>query len=85
MRQNLLKNAIMIHFQKELLSQVSTKSSRLFTTSGISITGAVLEMAKRNKMNETWFYNPIAKSLSPTHATELYILKLHPNIRQVLD
>lgn len=55
-----------------------SKTSRLFTTSGMSLTGAILEMAKRNNIEKTWFYNPLAQSHSPAHAAELYVIKLHP-------
>lgn len=53
------------------------KSSRLFTTTGLSLLGAIRELAKDAGLNGVWYYHPIAQSLSPKHAAELFVTKLH--------
>jgi hypothetical protein len=53
------------------------KSSRLFTSTGLSLIGAIMELASNIQLEGVWYYHPIAESLSPKHAAELFIIKLH--------
>ena len=53
------------------------KSSRLFTTTGLSLIGAIMELASNIGLGGVWYYHPIAESLSPEHAAELFMAKLH--------
>jgi len=53
-----------------------SKTSRLFTTTGHSLLGAIRKLASDNKASPMWYYYPIAKSLSPEHAADIFIVKL---------
>jgi len=54
-----------------------SKTSRLFTTTGLSLLGAVRKMAIELGIGQVWYYYPIAESLSPEHEAAIFIVKLH--------
>jgi hypothetical protein len=53
-----------------------SKTSRLFTTTGLSLLGAVRRLALDNVTHPVWYYYPIAESLSPEHEAAIFLLKL---------
>lgn len=59
------------------------KSSRLFTTTGLSLIGAVLELASTIPLDGMWYYHPFAESSSPVHAAKLFITKLHSESNRI--
>jgi hypothetical protein len=54
-----------------------SKTCRLFTTTGLSLLGALRKMATDNNVVSTWYYYPIAESLSPEHEASIFIVKLN--------
>lgn len=54
-----------------------SKSCRLFTTTGLSLIGAIGKLAADAHVGPTWYYSPIAESLSLDHEGSIYIVKLH--------
>jgi len=54
-----------------------SKTSRLFTTAGLSLLGAIRKMAIDVGIGPVWYYYPIAESLSPEHEAAIFIVKLH--------
>jgi hypothetical protein len=54
-----------------------SKTSRLFTTTGLSLLGVIRRLALDNKVGPTWYYYPIAESLSPEHEAAIFIVKLN--------
>ena len=59
------------------------KASRLFTSTGLSLTGALRKLAENNKVGPEWYYYPIAESLSPEHEAAIFIVKLNAQSRRV--
>lgn len=59
------------------------KSSRLVTTSGMSLLGAVRTMASENRIDGIWYYHPIAESLTANHAADMFVVKLHERSQRV--
>lgn len=55
-----------------------SKSSRLFTTTGVSLIGAVRWLAKQHNVEAPWYYHPVAISLNPPLKASIYIVMLHP-------
>jgi len=60
-----------------------SKTSRLFTTTGLSLLGAVRKLAQDSKVGPLWYYFPIADSLSPEHEAAFFIVKLHEQTQRV--
>lgn len=60
-----------------------SKSSRLFTTTGLSLLGAIRRLATDNRMGPLWYYYPIAESLSPDHEAAIFITKLSEGSQRV--
>ena len=61
--------------QGVVLSGLS-KSSFLFTTTGLSLMGAVNKLAEENKVKENWYY-PIAESTREDHNVMILAVKLN--------
>jgi hypothetical protein len=59
------------------------KASRLFTTTGLSLIGALRKIAEEHNVGPTWSYHPIAESLSPEHEAAIFIVKLNAQSRRV--
>jgi hypothetical protein len=60
-----------------------SKSSRLFTTTGISLLGAIRSLATDHRLNPLWYYYPIADSLSPDHEAAIFVTKLSEGSERV--
>jgi hypothetical protein len=60
-----------------------SKSSHLFTTTGLSLLGAVRRLAENNKIASIWYYYPLAESLSPEHEAAIFVVKLSDQSRRV--
>jgi len=59
-----------------------SKTSALFTTTGLSLLGAVQKLAEEYKVAESWCL-PVAKVLNVHHNAFIYVVKLHENARHV--
>ena len=59
------------------------KASRLFSTTGLSLTGALRKLAEDSAVGPSWYYYPIAESLSPEHEAAIFIVKLNGQSRRV--
>ncbi len=59
-----------------------SKTSRLFTTTGLSLTGAVRKLAG-DAIASIWYYYPVAESLSPEHEAAIFIVKLNGQSQRV--
>ncbi len=59
-----------------------SKSSRLFTTTGVSLIGAVKWLAKQHGVEAPWYYHPVAISLNPPLKANIYIVMLHPRAKR---
>jgi len=60
-----------------------SKSSRLFTTTGLSLAGALRKLAEDNKVTPPWIYFPIAESLSPEHEAAIFMVRLNDQSQRV--
>jgi hypothetical protein len=60
-----------------------SKSSRLFTTTGLSLLGAIRSLATDRGVVPLWYYYPIADSLSPDHEAAIFITKLGEQSQRV--
>jgi len=59
-----------------------SKTSALFTTTGLSLLGAVQKLAEECKVAGPWCL-PVAKVLNVHHNAFIYVVKLHENARYV--
>ena len=59
-----------------------SKTSALYTSTGLSLIGAASYMAKKFGIKGAWYY-PVAESLSPTHEAKIFLVKLHPNAERI--
>jgi len=59
-----------------------SKTSTLFTTTGLSLLGAVQKLAEDYKMKGPWCL-PIARVVNVHHNAFLYVVKLHENAKYV--
>lgn len=62
-----------------------SKTSRLFTTTGLSLLASVRKLAEESGVSSTWYYYPIAKSLSPEHQGAIIIVKLNEHSKRVFN
>lgn len=62
-----------------------SKTSRLFTSTGLSLLGAVRKMALDTEIDSTWYYYPIADSLSPEYQGAIIIVKLNKQSDRVFN
>jgi hypothetical protein len=60
-----------------------SKSSRLFTTTGLSLLGAIRRLATNNRVGPLWYYYPVAESLSPDHEAAIFIARLNEGSQRV--
>jgi hypothetical protein len=60
-----------------------SKTSRLFTTTGLSLLGAVRRLAMNTGVGPVWYYHPVADSLSPEHQGEIFLVKLSDQSERV--
>jgi len=69
--------------ERGVLSTGLSKTSRLFTTTGLSLLGAVRRLALDNEIGPAWYYYPIADSLSPDHEAAIYLTKLSDQSQRI--
>jgi len=69
--------------KKSVIYSGLSKTSKLFTTTGLSLLGAVRKFAEDSKVGPLWYYYPIADSLSPEHEATFFIVKLHEQAQRV--
>jgi len=61
-----------------------SKSSRLFTDTGLSLLGALRSLIEGSDLSyDLWFYHPVVRISSPDHRAALFIVKLHPRAEHV--
>ena len=60
-----------------------SKTSRLFTTTGLSLLGAVRKLAMDNQIGSMWYYYPVAESLTPEHQGAIFLVKLSDQSQRV--
>jgi hypothetical protein len=60
-----------------------SKTSRLFTTTGLSLLGAVRRLALNSEVSPMWYYYPVADSLSPDHEAAIFLLKLSEQSQRI--
>ena len=63
-------------YGKKVIFSGLSKTSRLFTTTGLSLLGAVRKLAQDNAINDAWYYHPVAESISPERGGVIFLLKL---------
>lgn len=69
--------------EKGVLSTGLSKTSRIFTTTGLSLLGAVRRLALDNETGPMWYYYPVADSLSPNHEGAIFLVKLSDRSQRV--
>jgi hypothetical protein len=60
-----------------------SKTSRLFTTTGLSLLGAVRRLAMDNEISSIWYYYPVADPLTPEHQGAIFLVKLSDQSQRV--
>ncbi len=60
-----------------------SKTSHLFTTTGLSLLGALRKLAMDNEVGPVWYYYPVAESLSPEHEAAIFIVKLNDQSQRI--
>ncbi len=60
-----------------------SKSSRLFTTTGLSLLAAIDKLAYDSGYRSAWRYYPIADSLSPEHEAAIFAVRLSEQARYI--
>ncbi len=69
--------------QKGVVCTGLSKTSRIFTTTGLSLLGAVRKLALDNEIGPVWYYYPVADSLSPRHQAAIFLVKLNDQSKRV--
>lgn len=69
--------------KKGVLCTGLSKTSRLLTTTGLSLSGAVRRLAMDNEVGPMWYYYPIADSLSTDHQAAIFLLKLSDQSQRI--
>ncbi|MGQ9583049.1 MAG: DNA double-strand break repair nuclease NurA [Thermoplasmatota archaeon] len=60
------------------------KTSTLFTSTGVSLTAAIDELARRCGLGAScWYYHPIVRNEHPEHRAEIFVCRLHPSSNHV--
>ncbi|MFC1505435.1 DNA double-strand break repair nuclease NurA [Thermoproteota archaeon] len=60
-----------------------SKTSTLFTTTGLSLLAALRKFAADNKIEPPWYYYPVAISKNPQHDAAIFICRLRPESERV--
>lgn len=68
---------------KDVIFSGLSKSSRLFTTTGLSLLATIDKIARENDYKSTWWYHPIADSLSPEHQAAIFVVRLNEQAQYV--
>lgn len=71
------KEAYKVAIDKDVIYSGLSKTSRLYTTTGLSLLGALRKLANDCKAGSIWYYYPVAESLSPEHKAAIFIVKLN--------
>ena len=69
--------------RKKVVYTGLSKSSRLLTTSGMSLLGAVRALAEKSSISAPWYYFPVAESSSPENYGSIMILRLNEESQRV--
>ena len=77
------KEAYRIAKSKGVIYSGFAKTSRLLTTTGLSLIGAVQKLAADAKAGPIWSYHPIAESLTVEHEGSIFIVKLNENSNRI--
>jgi hypothetical protein len=59
-----------------------SKTCELYTTTALSLTGAIRKLATDNGVSGMWYY-PVASISSPDHKAIVLMVKLHPNAGRI--
>lgn len=59
-----------------------SKTCELYTTTGLSLVGAIRKLATDNGMSGMWYY-PVASISSPDHKARMLMVKLHPSSERI--
>lgn len=59
-----------------------SKTSSLFTDTGLSLLGAVRKLAEDNNMHSAWRF-PVAEAMTTDHEAIIFVIKLHPRAERV--
>ena len=68
---------------KGVLCSGLSKTSRLFTTTGLSLLGVIRKLALDGEVVGAWYYYPVADSLSPHHKAAIFLLKLSDQSQRI--
>lgn len=64
--------------ETEVILSGLSKTSNLFTSTGLSLLGAIAELANIHELQrKAWFYYPVAHNTQPDHKASIFIVKLH--------
>ena len=77
------KEAYRIAKSKGVIYSGFAKASRLLTTSGLSLMGALQKLSSEAKVGPIWYYYPIAESMSPEHEGAIFVVKLSENSSRI--
>ncbi len=80
---NYAKEAYKVAIEKGAIYSGLSKTSRLYTTTGLSLLGALRKLANDFKIESIWYYYPVAESLSPEHKAAIFIVKLNDNSQRI--
>jgi hypothetical protein len=70
--------------RKNVLFSGLSKTSDLFTDTGMPLFSAISIMANRNELNtKRWYYHPIVDIKAPDHRAVMLAVKLHPRSKHV--
>ena len=75
--------AFSIAKDKDVVYTGLSKTSRLFTTTGLSLLGAVRRLAMDSKISHIWYYYPVADPLTPEHQGAIFLVKLSDQSQRV--
>ncbi len=78
------KKAYRVAEQTKVIFTGFAKRSSLYTSSGLSLLGAVRKLAERHRIPySSWFYHPIVECRGPDHNAEMFLLKLNPDSERI--
>ncbi len=70
--------------QRGVLFSGLSKTSNLFTSSGMPLFSAISIMSNRNELSgKRWYYHPIVDIKAPDHRAVMLAIKLHPRSKHV--
>jgi hypothetical protein len=75
-RKNYLDRLHQLAMKKGVVFTGLSKTSTLFTTTGLSLLGSLSKLAEHNKVDFKWYYN-VARGIGPDHAAWIYVTNLH--------